>query len=138
MPHDTIPPFVLKNGETFAMLDSRGEVCQEIHPDSGIFHRGCRHISRLQLLIYGEAGAVLSSTQRGEINLHVSHLTNASSSHGPDQGIIHIERSTTLTPKACLQELKFTSYAGEKLTIPLLFSVDADFKDFFNCVASND
>ncbi len=131
MPHDTIPPFVLKNGETFAMLDSRGEICQEIHPDSGIFHRGCRHISRLQLLIYGEAGAVLSSTQRGEINVHVSHLTNASSSHGPAQGIIHIERSTTLTPKACLQELKFTSYAGEKLTIPLLFSVDADFKDIF-------
>ncbi|MFZ4803693.1 MAG: glycogen debranching N-terminal domain-containing protein [Synechococcus lacustris] len=131
MPHDTLPPFVLKNGETFAMLDSRGEICQEVHPDSGIFYRGCRHVSRLQLLICGQHGAVLSSTQRGEIDLHVSHLTNASSGDGPAQGIIHIERSTALTPSSCLQQLKFTSYGGSKLSIPLMLIIDADFKDIF-------
>ena len=41
--------FVLKNGETFAMLDGRGEICPLSHPDSGIFHRGTRHVSRLEL-----------------------------------------------------------------------------------------
>ena len=131
MPHDLLPPFVLKDGETFAMLDGRGEICPETHPDSGIFHRGTRHVSRLQLLLWGESAAVLSSTERGEIGVHVSHLTNASSAAGPPQGRVHLERSSVLTPSACLQELTFTNYGETTLDVPLCFRCDADFRDIF-------
>jgi hypothetical protein len=78
MRHDQQPPFVLKDGETFAMLDRRGEIDPETDPDSGIYHRGTRHVSRLQLLLWGQPPTVLSSTERGEIGLHVSHLSNES------------------------------------------------------------
>ncbi|MBM5800005.1 MAG: amylo-alpha-1,6-glucosidase [Cyanobacteria bacterium K_DeepCast_35m_m2_023] len=131
MPHDQLPPFVLKDGETFAMLDGRGEICPETHPDSGIFHRGTRHVSRLQLLLWGQSGAVLSSTERGGMGVHVSHLTNASSALGPPQGVVHIERSSVLTPTSCLQELCFTNYGEAELDVPLTLCCDADFRDIF-------
>ncbi|MBM5808974.1 MAG: amylo-alpha-1,6-glucosidase [Cyanobacteria bacterium M_surface_9_m1_291] len=131
MPHDQLPPFVLKDGETFAMLDGRGEICPESHPDSGIFHRGTRHLSRLQLLLWGQSGAVLSSTERGEMGVHVSHLTNDFSAEGPRQGVVHLERSTVLTPSSCLQELSFTNYGETVLQMPLCFRCDADFRDIF-------
>ncbi|MEB3173154.1 MAG: amylo-alpha-1,6-glucosidase, partial [Cyanobacteriota bacterium] len=128
---DQLPPFVLKDGETFAMLDGRGEICPETHPDSGIFHRGTRHLSRLQLLLWGQSAAVLSSTERGEIGVHVSHLTNDTSAGGPPQGTVHLERSTVLTPSACLQELCFTNYGDTALQVPLSVRCDADFRDIF-------
>lgn len=131
MPHDQLPPFVLKDGETFAMLDGRGEICPDTHPDSGIFHCGTRHVSRLQLLLWGEPAAVLSATERGEMGVHVSHLTNDSTAAGPRRGVVHLERSTVLTPSSCLQELNFTNYSNAVLQLPLCFCCDADFRDIF-------
>jgi len=131
MPHDQLPPFVLKDGETFAMLDGRGEICPDTHPDSGIFHRGTRHVSRLQLLLWGESAAVLSATERGEMGVHVSHLTNAACPNGPAQGTVHLERTSVLSASACLQELIVTNYADHPLAVPLRFCCDADFRDIF-------
>jgi glycogen debranching enzyme len=132
MPHDQLPPFVLKDGETFAMLDPRGEICPETHPDSGIYHRGTRHVSRLELRLWQQAPVVLSSTEREELGLHVSHLSNdAGGAPAPPQGSIHIERSTVLSETACLQQLIFTSYAPGSLLLPVSLHVEADFVDIF-------
>jgi glycogen debranching enzyme len=132
MPRDQLAPFVLKEGETFAMLDGRGEICPETHPDSGIFHRGTRHVSRLQLLLGDQPPTVLSSTERGEIGVHVSHLCNeAVGVAAPSSGSVHLERSTVLTPTSCLQQLSFTSYEAGVITLPLTLRFDADFRDIF-------
>jgi glycogen debranching enzyme len=132
MPHDQLAPFVLKEGETFAMLDARGEICPETHPDSGIFHRGARHVSRLQLLLWDQPPTVLSSTERGEIGVHVSHLCNeAIGEAAPSGGSVHLERTTVLTSTACLQQLSFTSYEAGVITLPLTLRFDADFRDIF-------
>ena len=132
MSHDQLPPFVLKDGETFAMLDSRGEISPETHPDSGIFHRGTRHLSRLELLLWGRPPTVLSSTERGEMGLHVSHLSNENiGGTAPSRGSVHIERSTLLTPTACVQQLSFTSFEPLPVRMPLDLRVDADFLDIF-------
>ena len=132
MSHDQLPPFVLKDGETFAMLDSRGEICPETHPDSGIFHRGTRHLSRLQLLLWQRPPTVLSSTERGEMGLHVSHLSNENEGGtAPSRGSVHLERSTLLTPSSCVQQLSFTSYEAEPVRVPLTLRCDADFHDIF-------
>jgi len=129
---DQLPPFVLKDAETFAMLDSRGEICPENQHDSGIFHRGARHVSRLQLLLWDRPTVVLSSTERGAIGLHVSHLSNEEATpHGPCAMTVHLERSTVLTPTACLQQLCFTNDGLVPLQMPLTLRFDADFKDIF-------
>ncbi|MEB3296613.1 MAG: glycogen debranching N-terminal domain-containing protein [Cyanobacteriota bacterium] len=124
MPHDQLPPFVLKDGETFAMIDGRGEICPRTHPDSGIFHRGTRHVSRLELLLGDRAPAVLSATERGEIGVHVSHQSDAA-------GTVHLERTTVLTPTACLQQLTFISYGHETVEVPIRLVIEADFCDIF-------
>jgi hypothetical protein len=102
MPHDLLPPFVLKDGETFAMLDARGEIRPGTHPDSGVYHRGCRQVSRLELRLWDRPPAVLSASERGEIGVHISHLSN-------DDGSVHLERTSVLTPTAFLQQMRFTS-----------------------------
>ncbi len=130
MRHEQLPPFVLKDGETFAMLDTRGEIDPHTHPDSGVFHRGTRHLSRLRLLLWGKPPRVLSSTERGEMGLHVSHLSNGNGA-APSGGSLHLERSTLLTPCSCVQQLSFTSYEAEPLRLPLRLSFDADFRDLF-------
>ena len=73
---DPLPPFVLKNEETFAILDSRGEICPDLQHEAGIFHRGTRHVSRLQVLLWGRPPLVLSSTELGAVGVLVSHLSN--------------------------------------------------------------
>ena len=135
MPPDRLTPYVLKDGETFAMLDARGEICPETHQDSGIFHRGSRHVSRLQVRLWNQAPAVLSSTERGEIGLHVSHLSAAPAARMggdlPPPGVVHLERSTVLTPTACLQQLTFTCYGPQAVLVPITLDFDADFRDIF-------
>ena len=124
MPHDQLPPFVLKNGETFAMLDSRAEINPVTHPDSGIFYRGMRHVSRLELLLWDHPANVLSSTERGEMGVHVSHLSN-------QDGTVHLERSSILTATSFLQQISFTSYAEAPLCVPIRLLFDTDFRDIF-------
>jgi glycogen debranching enzyme len=132
MRHDQLPPFVLKDGETFAMLDSRGEIDPGTHPDSGVFHRGTRHVSRLQLLLWDRPPTVLSSTERGEIGLHVSHLSNENAGGtAPSSGSVHLERSTLVTANSCLQQLSFTSFEPLPLRMPLSLRFDGDFRDIF-------
>jgi glycogen debranching enzyme len=129
---DPLPPFVLKNEETFAILDPRGEICPETQHDAGIFHRGARHVSRLQLLLWDRPPVVLSSTERGAVGLHVSHLTNDDDgAGGPAAMTVHLERSTVLTATACLQQFCFTNYGRAAVRMPLSLRVDGDFHDIF-------
>lgn len=129
---EPLPPFVLKNEETFAVLDSRGEICPELQHDAGIFHRGTRHISRLQVLLWNQSPMVLSSTELGAMGVMVSHLANNDGgSTGSAAMSIHLERSTVLTATACLQQFSFTSYEGRPVKMPLTLRLDADFRDIF-------
>ncbi len=129
---DPLPPFVLKNEETFAILDSRGEICPDLQHDAGIFHRGTRHVSRLQVLLWGRAPLVLSATERGSVGVLVSHLSNnGGSAEGSAAMTIHLERSTVLTATACLQQFCFTSYGDRPVEMPLTLHLDADFRDIF-------
>ena len=129
---DSLHPFVLKNEETFAILDSCGEICPDVQHDVGIFHRGTRHVSRLQLLLWGQAPLVLSATERGSVGVLVSHLSNNNSgAEGSAAMTIHLERSTVLTATACLQQFCFTSYGDRPVEMPLTLRLDADFRDIF-------
>ncbi|WP_254216756.1 glycogen debranching N-terminal domain-containing protein [Synechococcus sp. CCY 9618] len=128
-----MPSFVLKNEETFAILDSRGEICPDRQQDAGIFHRGTRHVSRLQALLWERPPLVLSATERGAVGVLVSHLSNddGGAVGGSAAMTIHLERSTVLTATACLQQFCFTSYEDRPVQMPLTLRLDADFRDIF-------
>jgi len=129
---DQRPAFVLKNEETFAILDSRGEICPDLQHDAGIFHRGTRHVSRLQVLLWDRPPLVLSATERGAVGVLVSHLSNNDGGAGGAAAMtVHLERSTVLTATACLQQFCFTSYGERPVQMPLTLRLDADFRDIF-------
>ena len=129
---DPLPPFVLKNEETFAILDSRGEICPDLQHEAGIFHRGTRHVSRLQVLLWGRPPLVLSSTELGAVGVLVSHLSNNEGGAGSAPAMtVHLERRTVLTATACLQQFCFTSYGDRRVAMPLTVRFDADFRDIF-------
>lgn len=100
------------------------ELMHRDHTDSGVFHRGTGHISRLKWQLWERPGALLSSTERGELGPQVSQLSN-------DDGTVHLERSMVLTPTSCLQQLTFTSFAQALLQVPITLHFDADFRDIF-------
>ncbi|MBD2718398.1 MULTISPECIES: glycogen debranching N-terminal domain-containing protein [unclassified Synechococcus] len=129
---DPLPPYVLKNEETFAILDSRGEICPELQHDTGIYFRGTRHVSRLQVLLWNRPPVVLGATERGAVGVLVSHLSNNEDGAGGSAAMtLHLERSTVLTATAFLQQFCFTSYEEKPIQIPLSVRLDADFRDIF-------
>ncbi|MCP9859423.1 MULTISPECIES: glycogen debranching N-terminal domain-containing protein [unclassified Cyanobium] len=129
---DPLPSYVLKTEESFAILDARGEICTDLEDDVGIFHRGTRHVSRLQVLLWGLPPLVLSSTELAAVGVLVSHLSNDDGgASGSSAMTVHLERRTVLTASACLQQFCFTSYRDQPIEVPLTLRLDADFRDIF-------
>ena len=54
-------PFVLKDGETFGVFDPRGDIHVLGADDLGVFHEGTRHVSRLELRLWGERPLLLQA-----------------------------------------------------------------------------
>ncbi len=125
-------PFVLKDGETFAVFDPLGDVCPEHGDDLGVFHEGARHVSRLEMRLWGQAPLLLSSTVREDNCMLVAHLTNPDLSRaGIEKGRLHIQRSSVLGPSSCHQQIAITSYNDHSIAVPVTFCFDADFRDIF-------
>jgi len=132
-------PFVLKDGETFAVLDSRGDIQTQESDDLGVFHRGMRHLSRLELRVWGERPLLLSSTVREDNCMLVAHLMNPDLDPGGSEwegsllpkGVVHIQRTSVLTADACLQQLAITNFAEAEILVPVTVLFDADFRDVF-------
>lgn len=128
-------PFVLKRNETFAVFDAFGDIRTESSPEQGIYHAGTRHVSRLELQLWGRRPLLLSSTVRDDNTQLKVHLTNPdvrSAVHTPiPRGLLYIERSTVLSDAGCCQRIRIRSYADDPVEIPLSLVVSADFRDVF-------
>src|ERR1700674_2627548 len=65
------PPRTLKYGDTFIVLDSRGDIrndanATETGGSAGLFREDTRHLSHLQLLVNGAPPLLLGSTLRDD------------------------------------------------------------------------
>src|SRR5262245_11262572 len=67
---------VLKHGDTFAVLDRSGNIQQIGLGEQGIYHNGARHLSRLEMRLFGRRMLLLSSTVREDNALLTVDLTN--------------------------------------------------------------
>lgn len=129
-------PFVLKDGETFAVFDPYGDIRTGAGGGLGVFHEGARHISLLELRLWNHRPLLLSSTVREDNCMLVAHLTNPDLGRHSDEtwlpkGTVHVQRATALTPAACVQELVIASYAEAEIAVPVALRFDADFRDIF-------
>jgi glycogen debranching enzyme len=125
-------PFVLKDGETFAVFNALGDIRRDDGGDLGIFFEGSRHLSRFELFLWGQRPILLSSTVREDNCLLVADLTNPDvPAAGVPRGIVHIRRTSVLGPAAFHHQLAITSFAQRPFTVPFTLRFEADFHDIF-------
>ena len=73
---------VLKHGESFAVFDRHGDISPQGLGEEGIYHRGTRHLSGLQLRLAGHRPLLLGSTARRDNSRLAFDLTNSDLGHG--------------------------------------------------------
>ncbi|HEY3997984.1 MAG TPA: amylo-alpha-1,6-glucosidase [Candidatus Xenobia bacterium] len=126
---------VIKQGETFAILDRFGDVLTQGLSQQGIFHRGTRYLSRFVLGLAQERPIHLSSTIKEDDALITLDLMNPEIFMHDEQalpaGTVHLLRTIFLWKGACHQRLQIQHYGVVPVTVPLRIEFDSDFVDIF-------
>jgi glycogen debranching enzyme len=129
------PRQVLKHSNTFAVLDSHGDLGASAGGPDGLFDHDTRFLSRLELLIDGMQPLLLGSRMRDDnISLTVD-LTN------PDifrdghlalpRDTIHIVRTTYLWEGVAHQRVSVVNHGDARISLTLSISFGNDFADLF-------
>jgi glycogen debranching enzyme len=126
---------VLKQGDTFAIFDSHGDIHKIGSGQQGIFHNGTRHVARMELNVNGQLPMLLSFSPREDNQMLTVDLTN------PDlpldnedmilRGTIHILRSKFLWQSAYHEKIELINFGLEPVALTLEIECDADFADIF-------
>ena len=124
--------YVLKDGDSFLVSNSYGDIAG---PAEGFFISDTRVISGYRLRLGDESPTLLSAAVTQDNVLFVAHLTNRALSPldevGTPQGLIHISRNRFLCQERMYERLSCVNYGEEPVTLPLRFSLAADFWDMF-------
>ncbi len=126
---------VLKCGETFAVLDSQGDILSSSARQHGLYHEGTRYLSHLQLNL-GKYGLLpLGVSLRHEnIVLNVD-LTNpdlySKRQLSVPHGTIHVSRTKFLQPGHLYERTRVTNYGNVPCEVELVLRFGADFVDLF-------
>ncbi len=124
----------LKEGETFAVVGAQGDILSLGLGEQGVYHRGTRMLSRLELSLGGSRPLLLSSTVRADNTFIAVDLTN------PDldleggflpRGCLHVFRAQLLYKGSFLERIRFKNFSRGPLRLPLEIAFDADFADIF-------
>src|SRR2546428_13948243 len=67
---------VLAHGDAFAILDQSGDIPFAVEEELGLFYRGTRHLSQLEVVVGGEPPFFLSARVTPDNLRAVANLTN--------------------------------------------------------------
>ena len=125
----------LKQGDTFAVFDDRGDISSGQTYHAGLFHCDTRHLSRLELFIGDHHPLLLSSAVRDDNSALVADLGN------PDiyrqkqlilsREVLHLRRSIFLWEGTCYQHLAVQNFDTREHEVHLTVAFGADFADLF-------
>jgi glycogen debranching enzyme len=134
------PPRTLKYGDTFVVLDSRGDISNDANAtetggSAGLFHEDTRHLSRLQLLVNGAQPLLLGSTLRDDNSAYFIDLTNPDLMDGQrivlEKDRAHILRTIFLWRDTAYQRIAVRNYGDHAVDLRLTVLFDNDFADLF-------
>lgn len=125
---------VLKDGETFAVFDRRGDFETVGQGALGLYHRETRYMSRWVLRLGNGRPLLLSSAVREDNAAMTVDLTNPDI--GADgrfipRGTLHIERTKFLWKATQYERLRIRNYSVAPLDVSFTIQFAADFADIF-------
>ncbi len=136
--HATQPgrfPRALKYGDTFIVLDNRGDIGPSSGTSSGLFHEDTRHLSRLELLVNERPPLLLGYNLRDDNSAFFVDLTNPDLMSGErvvlEKDRVHILRTIFLWRATAYQRLGVRNYGDRAIDLRLAILFENDFADLF-------
>ncbi len=123
----------MKQGDTFAVFDRRGDAVPYRTSSHGVYHRGTRFLSRLELRIGAKRPVLLGSTVCDGNALLAVDLANpeVDGEARLPADAIHIFRARFVSDAVCYERIRFTNHATQPVELPVLIEVEADYADIF-------
>ena len=125
----------LKQGNTFAVLDTYGDVGTFGETPEGLFMRDTRYLSHFELWIEGKRPLLLGSVIQDDnasltVDLTNPDIVRPDGSSFPRDSIA-IERTKLLWDGACYERIGFRSFDSRPRSFSVSIRFDADFRDLF-------
>jgi glycogen debranching enzyme len=125
----------LKQGDTFAVFDHRGDIGSEPGSSEGLYQRDTRILSTLTVLLEEARPVLLSSTIQDDNTSFSADLSNPDLLIGDIVALrreqIHLHRLRFLWDGACYERLLVRNFSDQELRVNLAVCFDADFADLF-------
>jgi glycogen debranching enzyme len=135
------PPHALKHGDTFVVLDVRGDIGTSFVGSSGLFYDDTRHLSRLELLLNDKQLLLLGSNLRDDNTAFFVDLTNPDLIDGQrlvmEKDRVHILRTIFIWRDTAYQRLGMRNYGDQPIDLRLTILFENDFADLFEVRGSH-
>src|ERR1700730_2891382 len=135
------PARVLKYGDTFIVLDSRGDITATGGGSAGLFHLDTRYLSRLELLVNATHPLLLGSNLRDDNSAFSVDLTNpdllADQHIVLEKDTVHILRTMFLWRGTAYQRLGVRNYGDGAVDLQVSILFENDFADLFEVRGSH-
>jgi glycogen debranching enzyme len=125
---------VLKQNDTFIVLDRYGDICPVGLAEEGLYHDGTRYLSRLAVRIGRQHALLLSSAVKQDNALITVDLTNldlATDAGLIPRGVLHLSRTIVLADAALYERVRVRNYGDRAVVSAIHVAFDADYADIF-------
>src|SRR5271154_5441436 len=130
-----LPSRTLKYGDTFVVLDNRGDIGAASGDAVGLFHNDTRHLSRFEWKVNDAPPLLLGSNLRDDNSAFFVDLTNPDLMDGQhivtEKDRIHILRTIFLWHGTAYQRLGLRNYGDQAIDLKLSILFENDFADLF-------
>jgi glycogen debranching enzyme len=128
-------PRALKYGDTFIVVDNRGDIGTIAGGSAGLFHDDTRHLSRLELLVNERPPLLLGYNLRDDNSAFFVDLTNPDLMAGErvvlEKDRIHILRTIFLWRATAYHRLGVRNYGDRAIDLRIRILFGNDFADLF-------
>jgi glycogen debranching enzyme len=125
---------VLKQDDTFIVLDRYGDIRPVGLAEEGLYHRGTRYLSRLSLRLGGRRALLLSSSVRQDnawIAVDLTNLDIGDDTIDIPRGTLHLSRTIVLWDGVMHERLRVRNYGAAAILTSIGLAFDADYADIF-------
>ncbi|HJV25651.1 MAG TPA: amylo-alpha-1,6-glucosidase [Aromatoleum sp.] len=125
---------VLKQGDTFALFDSYGDVRNVGIAEQGLYHGGTRFLSQYRLRVNGQRPLLLNSTMKEDNSLLAVDLANPDITRDDvqiEKGSIHVFRAMLLWEAVMYEHVRVMNYGLSPVELTLDIEFGADYADIF-------